>query len=277
MPKETGSDAIASLIEACRASAGDMAQARVSVDAEIAKPRPVLQPAPEQPTPAEEPSPLEQRRRVMAKLAELMGERGGPYARDAAMATDMLVLEINDFVAALDYEVEVHAELGRRLKELKAQKPSPIKWVDYLRDKGVKLSRRRADEYIEIFEGKATVLEMREKKRDSMRKSRAKSPAPRGAKRTVDSARKSRPASACDIDWEQHQEDDEPDSVMRARAAEWQLIEVERIIERDFALLRPGTMPAEIKQKHWVRIRKIGKQALALADKLQRLSRREKR
>jgi hypothetical protein len=53
--------------------------------------------------------------------------------------------------------------------------------------------------------------------------------------------------SACDINWENHQEDDsESDAVIRARAVQWQLFEAVRLAE-EFALRRPGTQPSEIK------------------------------
>lgn len=63
--------------------------------------------------------------------------------------------------------------------------------------------------------------------------------------------------SACAIDWENHREkDDEPDSVMRARAVDWQLHEALRLA-KEFALLRPGTVKTEWKSKYLVRINKV--------------------
>jgi hypothetical protein len=52
-----------------------------------------------------------------------------------------------------------------------------------------------------------------------------------------------KPESACDIDWEHYKDDDsEPDHVMHARAADWQLHEAERMA-LEFALLRRGARP----------------------------------
>jgi hypothetical protein len=65
--------------------------------------------------------------------------------------------------------------------------------------------------------------------------------------------------SACDINWENHREDDsETDAVMRARAVEWQLHEAERLA-LEFALCRPGTQPHEIRPKFIKNIFKISR------------------
>ncbi len=74
--------------------------------------------------------------------------------------------------------------------------------------------------------------------------------------------------SACDIDWENHKEkDEEPDHVMRARAADWQLHEAMRIAE-EFALLRPGTRATEIKLKHIAGVVRVSRLWAKLAKAL---------
>jgi hypothetical protein len=50
---------------------------------------------------------------------------------------------------------------------------------------------------------------------------------------------------ACDIDWENYKEDDEPDSVLYANAAEYQLYEARRMA-LEFGLLRRGAQPQQI-------------------------------
>jgi hypothetical protein len=183
-------DRISELKASCAAAAQKVLDAREAIDAELSALKPLPQ-RPRSPDPEPEPdlSPLALRYTTLMKLAELMRGRGEQaYRREAAQALELLVEEIKTFVTAVRYEIDVHAELGRRLKELKDQKPNSIKWVTFLRDKGIELSRQRADEYIRIFEGRANVVELREKKRDSMRKTRAKRSPPRGGEPTVDSA-----------------------------------------------------------------------------------------
>ena len=77
-----------------------------------------------------------------------------------------------------------------------------------------------------------------------------------------------RPQSACDIDWEDHREDDdEPDSVMRARAAEWQLHEGYRLGE-EFAMFRPGTEQKEVKRKYIEEANRISRLWKKRADQM---------
>jgi hypothetical protein len=62
---------------------------------------------------------------------------------------------------------------------------------------------------------------------------------------------------ACDIDWENHRENDsESDAVMRARAADFQLHEAERLA-LEFALRRRGTQPIEITAGRLARARRV--------------------
>lgn len=74
---------------------------------------------------------------------------------------------------------------------------------------------------------------------------------------------------ACDLDWEHDQEEGEPDSVLRARAAKWQMLEAERLAV-EFALLRDGTTTNEIKASvHIAGARKIARHWEQVAEKLQ--------
>jgi hypothetical protein len=75
---------------------------------------------------------------------------------------------------------------------------------------------------------------------------------------------------ACDLDWEHDQEEGEPDSALRARAAKWQLLEAERLAV-EFALLRDGAQSSEIKATvHIEAARKIARHWAKLAKELQR-------
>ena len=62
---------------------------------------------------------------------------------------------------------------GQHLKALKAQMPTGIKWEQYLKDHGLEIGRRRADELIAIADGRATVEEVRAEKAESAARSRA--------------------------------------------------------------------------------------------------------
>ena len=80
---------------------------------------------------------------------------------------------------------------------------------------------------------------------------------------------------ACDMDWEKDPDfDGEPEHLMRARAMDWQLSELLRIAGSDCALLRPGTLSGEIKDKHLAGLRKA---AEAIVDTYNELARRSKR
>jgi len=103
---------------------------------------------------------------VMAKLAELM--KRSPRAYRSA-ARQQLVLLLAETRRPIDPILA-----GMNLKAIKAHKPAGIAWAAYLADLRLPWGQRRADEYIQAFEGKATFLELREKKRASMRRSRLK-------------------------------------------------------------------------------------------------------
>ena len=63
---------------------------------------------------------------------------------------------------------------GQHLKTLKAEKPPLIKWEDYLGECGIEVGRRRADELIQIADGRTTVEEVRAGKAKSVGESRAR-------------------------------------------------------------------------------------------------------
>jgi hypothetical protein len=95
------------------------------------------------------------------------------------------------------------------------------------------------------------------KKRQSMAKTRSERAdrTPRGGQPTIET--KGGNGSACDINWENHREDDsESDAIVRARAVDWQLYEAERLA-LEFALCRPGTQVHEIKPKFIKKISKV--------------------
>lgn len=77
---------------------------------------------------------------------------------------------------------------GVRLKELKSRKPAHTTWPEYVK-KHFGMSQSRADELIRIADGKITEDQVKTRKAESMRKSRAKTngsgkkSAPRGADR----------------------------------------------------------------------------------------------
>jgi hypothetical protein len=203
-----------------------------------------------------------------ARLQRLMrGRSPAAYKRCCDEQFDVLVTEIKELVA---HEDDVHYEIGERLYVLKESKPDCVSWGAFLRDFGMPWGARRADEYIQVFLGKVTVLQLKEKNAARNRKYRA-GRASRDAQPIVDSKGKNgtrasttsksgasgvKPPSACDIDWENHREDDsESDAQVRARAVEWQLHEAVRLAE-EFALRRPGTQAREIKR---ATVRKIAK------------------
>jgi len=83
-------------------------------------------------------------------------------------------------------------------------------------------------------------------------------------------------SAACDMDWEHDADfDAEPEHLIRARAMEWQLSELLRIGGADCALLRPGTLSGEIKDKHLAGLRKAAEAIVDTYNELARRSRRE--
>jgi len=78
----------------------------------------------------------------------------------------------NDLKKAAKAETYYFAA-GVRLKELKSRKPAHTTWADYVK-KQFKMSQQRADELIRIADGKITEDQVRAKKAESMRKTRAK-------------------------------------------------------------------------------------------------------
>jgi hypothetical protein len=182
----------------------------------------------------------------MRRLAALMGDRSPiAYYRAATECHEKLVAELKQFAAVAD---DMAYEIGERLHVLKRAKPPGVQWAAYLKDVGMPWGKSRADEFIQVFLGKVTVLQLKEKNAEKNRKYRAEQPS-RDGRPIIDSKRKNSKASACDIDWEHYQEDGEADAQARARAVEWQLHEVIRILGDEFALRRRGAKSSEWKAK----------------------------
>jgi hypothetical protein len=71
---------------------------------------------------------------------------------------------------------EREVEVGTALKALKAQKPTGIKWEQYLEECGIEIHRSRADQLIRIAEGRTTVEEERADTAERTAKSRTELP-----------------------------------------------------------------------------------------------------
>jgi hypothetical protein len=71
---------------------------------------------------------------------------------------------------------EREIEVGAALKALKAQKPTGIKWEQYLKECGIEIGRSRADQLIRIAEGRTTVEEERADTAERTAKSRTELP-----------------------------------------------------------------------------------------------------
>jgi len=67
---------------------------------------------------------------------------------------------------------------------------------------------------------------------------------------------------------------DESDAEFRRNAVNWQLFDIERMLTKDFALLRPGTAPREITKALRKRVRSIKRMVDTLDDQLGQRSRR---
>jgi hypothetical protein len=193
----------------------------------------------------------------MMRLAKMMGDRS-PVAYHRA-CTEQLQIVIAEIKELLSHQDDVAWSIGMRLHALKRCRPNGVSWKNYLKELGMPWGARRADEYISVFLGETTALELKKKKAASMQKTRANR-APRGAQPIVDSKEKSGSpsvggslspssgpsGSACAINWENHREDaSESDAVVRKRALQWQLHEAVRLAD-EFALRRPGTHPTEV-------------------------------
>ena len=74
---------------------------------------------------------------------------------------------------------QYYTSLGLTLAELKQRKPTDTKWPAFVK-KYFNYSRARADELIRIADGRTSVEEVREKRRDDMQRSR-KNSLPRGS------------------------------------------------------------------------------------------------
>lgn len=90
-----------------------------------------------------------------------------------------LVRDIRQLYAELEQSdkrgEELAASIGQKLAEAKSRKPGGETWENFVKA-NFNFRRSRADELIRIAGGKTTVEETRLRKRDSVRKSRAKPP-----------------------------------------------------------------------------------------------------
>src|SRR5262245_16598785 len=102
----------------------------------------------------------------MARLAKLMKRSPGAYRSAARQQLLLLLAETRRPIDPI--------LVGMNLTAIKAHKPPGFAWAAYLADLRLPWGKRRADEYIRTFEGGTTLLELREKKRASMRRSRAR-------------------------------------------------------------------------------------------------------
>src|SRR5262249_33802765 len=90
------------------------------------------------------------------------------------------------------FDIRAHGDehwhaAGLALKQLKELKPKGARWPAYVREH-FDLSKERADELIRIAEGRTTVKKTRERKRQSMRRTRAR--APRGTQKAAAKTRR---------------------------------------------------------------------------------------
>jgi len=239
-----GHDRVTEMLALAKSAAADARRAEKVLHEDKAKLAPFMLgkpsplPPPEPPQLADEALAYQQ----MAELRSLMGDRS-PVAYNRA-ATEQLEALVAKIKALAELDEDAHQAIGMRLHVLKRRMPPGIKWGDYLSDLGMPWGASRADDYIRVFLGKTTALKLKEKAASRGRKHRAKAPL-RNGEPPVET--KGDSGSACDINWENHREDDtETDAQVRARAVEWQLHEAIRLAE-EFALLRPGTRASEIK------------------------------
>jgi hypothetical protein len=211
------------VIAAARKAAASLEAPLEAMALEIAK----LPPLPPRPEPLKmEPEllPSALAYQQMLRLQQLMGGRSpAAYAKMAKQRKDILIAEIKDLARHSD---DLYYEMGARLHVLRENKPENIRWGDYLKQMEVPCDKRQADEYIQVFLGMTTALEIKAAERKRKRPAKKK--------------------TACDIDWEHHQESpDEGGAEVRKRAVTWQLHEATRLAD-EFALRRPGTQSSEI-------------------------------
>lgn len=195
----TTAEIVAQLKADAQASRTALDRAGEAIKEEHAKLRPVLQnavPCPKLPEPEGEPlSRHAEASRVMSWIALHRSGQGPARIRRFALAAaehlKMLVEEINtrhEFQQLAEDAASFEAgEIGRRLKELKALKPEGVKFDAFLKDRGVKLSATRANEYIRVHEGKTTVLKLQEDRRGRDQKSRDRRQTPVGVRPRADS------------------------------------------------------------------------------------------
>lgn len=234
---------IAKLVTDVRKVAASLNEPLENIHRDLAKLPPVLAravPCPKPELPSLDPSALAFTQ--MHKLAQLMGDRSAAtYARLVSERKDVLIAEIKELAVC---DEDVGYEIGQRLFVLKKHdKPKGLAWEGYLKDKAMPWGRSRADDYIRMFKGMTTALEIKEKRAVRDRRYRAKLPSTT-ASRSLKSKENS--GSACDINWENHRESPtETGAHIRKRAVDWQLYEAVRLAE-EFALCRPGTERREI-------------------------------
>src|SRR5262249_40301129 len=114
------------------------------------------------------------------RLAELMLKRPvmgkqsrASYRRMPEEQRNLLIARVKELHAL---EIDVYDVIGGDLWVLKQAMPRGIKWKAYLKEQGMPFGKSRADEYISVFRGRTTALQIKEKKAESVRKARAKQP-----------------------------------------------------------------------------------------------------
>ena len=261
-------DTLAALLDAVHASKTDLAR----TTGNLADFKQSLRPLKLQPGPAPQPvepelSPSGLAYDQAVKLARLMGGRSPvAYRRCQTEQQDVLIAETKELAL---HDGDVHYEIGQRLYVLKRRKPPGVSFSAYLKDLDMPWGVRRSEEYIREFLGMTTALERKEKNAARNRQYRARRPL-RDARRAVDNKQEN--GSACAIDWENYKEDGQTDADARSNAVAWQLHEVERLAH-EFALLRPGTKPREIRKATIRRVGAISAAWKRLQRELQKRSR----
>jgi hypothetical protein len=100
---------------------------------------------------------------------------GSQLVRDM-VAHSQLVRAIKAHIAKGDKAAEKSEQhyiaAGQHLKTLKAQMPRGLKWEAYLEELGIHVGRRRADELIQIADGRTSIAAVRERNADAAREHR---------------------------------------------------------------------------------------------------------
>jgi hypothetical protein len=135
-----------------------------------AKPLPQRPRSPE-PVPEPDLSPDAKAVKAMLEMGnQRIGRPANAFYGDAAEHLERLVGSIRSRCARID---EDYLELGRELRDLKDLTKGTA-WPKALKEHKIPLKRARADELIRVFEGKTTVVEVRQKRRKRDSEYRAK-------------------------------------------------------------------------------------------------------